>query len=773
VTQPLPTYYSGYVQTLTYEDPIQNFYIFKFKPDTGEDGLPTDKVSVTGNVPGMVLHEGMWLAFEAEWVTHPQYGRQLKITRAPAVKETWSPPEILNLLRNFGIRSFDLDALASSSPPEAFSGTLLSPTALVNQGLSQEVADTVSSTWRRITVYFKTLNFLSTTVNLPANLTATVWSVFGDTAEEVLSSDPWRLIEIPQITFRMADEAALRLGLSLDNPNRIRGAAAHALKERESGHLFQTTQQIFQSVQMNVPDVSPSRLGAALASLIIDGSAVLDKSTRPGTMAVYHPWLYDLEASSAASLRLRMQTATLDPNYGKALTSVGPKTAAAHVSHPNDPHAVANAAIEEWGEQIHLKLSSFQKEGVLNALTQPVSILTGLPGTGKTSALKAAVQILKDASVPYLLCAPTGIAAKRLETVTGSFAYTIHRAFGAQSASSDDGADQTYIGVTGTQNKQTSTPGDDGSWDFGPTNPHPAKVIIVDESSMVDQHLLYRILQCTSPECRIVFVGDAAQLPSVGPGNVLRELITSGLFPTVKLTEIFRQEETSSIVYAAHAIHRGQVPQSGGDFVLVHATSEQAAFETTVRIAEKLYEKRANFQVLSPRHGGTVGVTALNATLRDLLNPKDLGKAEIKIGGDMIREDDRIMVIQNNYKLGVYNGDTGKIASIDRRARIVQVKIHGDKPLLIAVDFNKVSRLLRLAYAVTVHKAQGLEYDIVVVPVVDAFRHQLQRNLYYTAITRAKKKVFLVGTESALKSAVLNAREDDRNTLLGARLRIA
>ena len=294
---------------------------------------------------------------------------------------------------------------------------------------------------------------------------------------------------------------------------------------------------------------------------------------------------------------------------------------------------------------------------------------------------------------------------------------------------------------------------------------------MVDEASMVDQHLLYRLLDCTSPQCRLVLIGDAAQLPSVGPGNVLRDLIATGRFPVVNLTEIFRQEDTSDIVFAAHAIHRGEVPVADSkEFKLIEVDNEEIVRDYILKLAKKLYSKRVNFQILSPRHAGVVGVTSLNARLRELLNPKSPGLSEVRLGKDSIREGDRVMIIKNNYRLEVFNGDVGKVTQIQHRAKSIEIKIHGNPPKVVPITFKEAPRLIRLAYACTVHKAQGLEYDCIVIPIVMGFRHQLQRNLYYTAITRARKKVILVGQRQALARAVHNDWEDLRNTMLRERL---
>ena len=355
--------------------------------------------------------------------------------------------------------------------------------------------------------------------------------------------------------------------------------------------------------------------------------------------------------------------------------------------------------------------------------------------------------------------------------MTGAKAYTIHRAFDAKGVS-DGSRESSYAGITGDSEVRVGGFDENGSWGYGGGNTHPAQVVIVDEASMLDQHLIWRVLTCTAEYCRIVFVGDAAQLPSVGPGNVLRDLISCGKFPMVNLQKIFRQEGTSAIVYAAHSIFRGEVPECTppSDFALVQVAGEDQALAVLLQLAQKLYDARSNFQVLSPRHQGVVGVTNLNVRIRELLNPPRPGLQEIRIGEEAVREDDRIMVVKNDYKLGVFNGDVGKVSKIDRRLKEVELKIFGVSPLYIKVPFKDVGQLIRLAYACTVHKSQGLEYDVIVMPLVDGFRQQLQRNLLYTAVTRAKKKVILVGTLTALASAVANDREDQRNTLFCDRL---
>jgi len=319
-----------------------------------------------------------------------------------------------------------------------------------------------------------------------------------------------------------------------------------------------------------------------------------------------------------------------------------------------------------------------------------------------TTSLKAAVRILQDAGVPFLLAAPTGIAAKNLSARTGALASTIHRAFAAKGSSERRASG--YTGILGTASASPMVVGGEEGWGYGPENPHPADVVIIDEASMMDQYLLFKLLECTRPDARLVFVGDHAQLPSVGPGNVLRDLISSGLFPTVKLTQIFRQEDTSGIVYAAHAIHAGRVPDINKDFKLLLLKTEDEVQEAVLKIATRFKAENRNFQILSPKHNGTVGVTALNTRLRELLNPASPGRAEVRQGDDLIRQGDRIMIVQNDYKRDIFNGDVGKVSEVDRSKKVVGVTIYGDMPQVVEIDFKDMGKLLRLAYACTVHK---------------------------------------------------------------------
>lgn len=775
-------YFSGRVHTVIYEDASQAFYILKMILDD-DDSSPADffrtsqMTTVRGHVPGMDVKIGMWFGFEGAYVKDPKYGYQLAISKAPVFKDNWDPDTVEQMLSGNGVASSIIKKIRSDAGDDNFIACLGDLGKLLEFGLDDFTASFVVQKWKSVQVYFKTLMFL-TDLGIPQGKIRQVWSFFGDSAVDVLSVNPWALVELEGITFQDADEIAVRLKLDLTDPNRIRGAVLFACRSEQgfSGHLYLSTGQVLAQVQSNISSVEPKDVAKAIGNLHKEGKLCVDRETRPGTVAVYDVRAWDMEKTSAEMLLSRNKNACFKAGgvkprpYIEALASIGPNTEKLTKKKRVRLDVVVKAAVKEWGEYESLSLSKSQQEGVTNALKEPVSVLTGLPGTGKTTSLRAAVRIFQESKIPFLLCAPTGIAAKNLATLTGARAYTIHRAFAAKGGDSNE-RESNYAGITGDAVKVGGFD-KNGVWGYGGTNTHPAEVVIVDEASMMDQHLLYRILSCTSDKCRLVFVGDAAQLPSVGPGNVLRDLINSGKFPTVNLTEIFRQKDTSDIVFAAHDIHKGVVPkcESPSDFMLIQSVGEDRVLETIKQVATKLYAARKEFQILSPRHKGTVGVTNLNTHIRELLNPQRGGLQELKIGHGTIREDDRIMIVKNDYRLGVFNGDVGKVSRIDRRGKEVELKIFGPFPLIIVVPFNELPRLVRMAYACTVHKAQGLEYEYIVMPIVDGFRHQLQRNLLYTAVTRAKKKVILVGDLSALSTAVMNDKEDLRNTLLKDRI---
>jgi exodeoxyribonuclease V alpha subunit len=768
-TKPSATYFSGRVHTINFSNEAKAFYVLRMTLDA-ESVQDESIVTVRGDIPGVKIAVGTWFGWEGVWDDHPKYGRQLKITRAPVLKSGWDEVTCEKVLVSQGIGSSIAAKLR-----EAFKGDM--PAALLDPeqikavpGMTTFIAELVVHKWRTATALFRTLDFLGD-LGLPQGKVRQVWSQFGDEARDVLSTNPWSLLEIDGVTFSDCDTVAQRLGLdcSPSNINRVKGAVLHAAKSSKGmGHLYLSSGELLGAVRPLDPLMTDRDIAVGLKALIEEDRVVVDR-TQPGLTAIYDPWAYETECESSRILLERVTTAAIPPDraaqYAKSL--LGEEVPGVTLREAGVQY------LSKVGSNLGIALSPMQTEAVLNALTESVSIITGLPGSGKTTSLRMALTLLHEAGIVPLVVAPTGIAAKRVASVTGVTASTIHRAFEARGITVEDGRESTYAGVVGERGDAPVSDGSGEEWGFGPKYPHTAEVVVIDESSMVDQALLYRVLTCTSPDCRLVFVGDAAQLPSVGAGNVLRDLLASGRFPTVALTEIFRQADTSPIVTAAHDIYHGRVPEAPlqSDFRLFPLADEEEVLKLVLKLSEKLYTQRENFQVLSPRHAGTLGVTNLNTRLRAILNPAQHGLPEMTVDGEVLREGDRVIVSKNDYKLGVFNGDVAKVNRIDKKAKIIQIKIHGPPVVMVSIPFSEAGKLLRLAYAVTVHRCQGLEYDVVVMPLVESFSHQLQRNLFYTAITRAKKKVLLVGTYRAIERAVLNNREDARNTLFAARLR--
>jgi exodeoxyribonuclease V alpha subunit len=705
------SYFSGRVHSIVFENEAKAFYILRVILDEGSSVQDAgfDKVNgsvtVRGDIPGLQVGVGTWFGFEGVWDNHPQYGRQIKIIRAPVMKKDWDADTSEKILMSNGIGP-SIAAKLKVHFGEDLATALLDPEKIsAVPGMGKFTALHVFNRWQAARAHFLALEFLND-LGLPQGRIRQIWGTFGDSAQEVLSVNPWALVQIEGVTFRDADTVAMRLHLdtSATNKARIEGAVLHACRSgRGFGHLYSSSGDMLGVVRAIDPAFSDKDVAEAVKALADQELLIVDRVVHQGVTAIYDPWSFKIESESSEILLERAVHARIpqeiEATYVRALIGEG-ETATSLLN-------AVNLSLERLRVSGSISLSKAQSQGVRNALCEPVSIISGLPGTGKTVSIRIVVSLLQEAGIQFLLVAPTGIAAKRVASVTGAPASTIHRAFKAK-GSSEDGREATYTGVVGDRDSDGLS-GLDGSsevWGFSEDNPHPAEVILCDEASMVDQHLLYRILTCTRKEARLVFVGDAAQLPSVGPGNVLRDMIASGLFPTVSLTEIFRQADTSPIVHAAHAIHRGQVPDApvGSDFSFMEVSNEEKVADIIVSAAEKLFMARRIFQVLSPRHSGPVGVTSLNARLRELLNPKQASLHEMRIGSDVLREDDRIMVVRNDYKLGIFNGDVGKIVSIDKKNKEVEIKIHGPPVMHLRVPFAKAPAILRLAYAVTVHK---------------------------------------------------------------------
>lgn len=550
---------------------------------------------------------------------------------------------------------------------------------------------------------------------------------FGHEAGAVVRDNPFRLMEIRGFSFPKVDRLATHLGVNPNASKRIEGAVLWAMNESTNeGHVFLRRSQVPETVtdMMRRKGLmaltlgkDPTKLFAkALQDLVDRGALILESG-----VGVYLPELYDFERESASLLAGMLSASDLGTDL--------------------------DSFLEEYERSNGIRLSDAQRQAVEELANNSVLVLTGLPGTGKTTAVRALVRFFEESEVSFVLMAPTGIAAKRMASVTGHPASTIHRAL-------------HYDGL---------------EWGYHADNKYVTDAVIVDEMSMVDQELCYRLLSALRSDTMMVLVGDDAQLPSVGPGNVLRELVACDAIPNVRLTQIFRQSEKGEIVINSHRINRGEMvslvdPRESTEFKFVRLADEDKIVDLIVQMARKLKDRDANFQVLSAKYGGTVGVHNLNERLRDELNPE--GPPEWKRGSQHFRLGDRLMVVKNDYKRNVYNGDVGKLLRIGRDN--LMVKIHGvgdGLDMEVEFTFAAAEAKLRLAYAVTVHKSQGSEFDTIILPIVRSQGWMLQRNLLYTAVTRARRRVWLIGEEAAIHRAINNNRVVTRNTAFADAIR--
>ena len=703
----------------------EDFFVLAFDVDHAEPPVKEKNVTLRGHLYGLQqIRTGISIQFVGDWVRHPKYGRQFSLYG-------WFPWAI----NEYGVQRFLTECVSGFEDAQLVEtivdtfGTLTydkfsedpAGVASVVPEAKRVILETAMLRWNEARALSNLSIFLQD-YDLSADVVRNVFTKFGTEAVNLISDNPYRLVAVDGFVFAKADKLASRIGIGRDDPRRMDGAVFWILKsEAQQGHLAVRRGDFGDRLKsLMVNDLSEGfegadlheRLMASVNRLEASGSVRVDP-----TVGVYLPDLYMYEREGARKLAEFINTTS-----------------------KIDIDLVGFLAGYEKGNTI--EFSEAQREAVRKLVDNHVLALTGLPGTGKTTLIRAIVRLFKQTGISCILMAPTGIAAKRLAAVTGEPASTIHRTFG----------------WTGT------------SWEFNGRNKYGIGAIIVDEMSMVDQELFYRILDALHPETMLVLVGDDAQLPSVGPGNVLRELLSCPSLPHVRLTHIFRQSQQSAIVIAAHKINKGESPQLDGrkpdeEFQFVNLSDEGQIVDLTVKMAVKLKARDANFQVLSPKYDGTVGVHNVNQAIREHLNPLN-GQREHKVGSLHFREGDRVMVIKNDYSLNVSNGDMGKLIAIERNHLLVRIHGVGNSPdSHVEIPKNSVLSMLRLAYCITVHKSQGSEFDTVVMPVVRAQGRMLQRNLFYTAVTRAKKKVWLIGDQAAVYKAVGNDRVVQRNTV--------
>ena len=711
----------GTVDTIIFASQDNRFTVLKLSPEK----LST-QITVTLN--GIAPLIGQLLEIEGEWVKHPKFGQQFKAT----TYKTVAPTEISGIekfLASGAINGIG-PAMAKKIVAEFGEKTLeiiaKSPNELLKvPGIGKKTAEKISTSYLEQSELTEIMVWLENH-GISNTYAGKIFAKYGSFAIDIMEKDIYRLFQdIEGIGFLTADKLAFNLGIQREDKRRIISGIDYALMQLcNNGHccipemaLVDKTAKILQ--------VNNQIIFTILKERIDNGS--LNTEVVGGETLIYPPYLYYAEKKVATRL-LQLQQAT-------------------------EPLSEDNLSlfIKVWEKDNQIQLAQKQKEAIKACLHHGVLVLTGGPGTGKTTVIKGILSILKAQGLKIRLAAPTGRAAKRLSETTGQKALTIHRLLEANNLAQDD---NLQLGFSKDIDDQLD-----------------ADVIILDEVSMVDIVLMHHFLNAVPDGCRIILVGDTDQLPAVGPGSVLKDIIRSQKIPAIRLDEIFRQAQTSMIIQNAHIINAGRLPdlrKQYSDFVFYELNDDTSITQKILDLCTKDlphedFDVLKDVQVLSPMHRFLCGVENLNLMLQEQLNPKK-NQDELKYSSQTFRVGDKVMHIRNNYQKNVFNGDIGFIQDINNEKLTVDYFDH-----IVTYEKNELNELT-LAYASSVHKSQGSEYKVVIIPLSTSHYIMLQRNLLYTAITRAKQKVIIIGSKKALMTAIQSNRTQKRYTLLAERL---
>lgn len=719
----------GELERIHWESPKGDFFVASLALGDGK------RERVVGELGGAKLSER--IKCFGRWVEDKKYGRQFRVAyftpvlpSSPAGIERYlvgvklkgvGKKTVARIVDHFGEATLDV----ITSQPERLaevSGLGASKVALLREAFSVQRAS------QEVMVFLHTHG-------LGPGLARRVYKVYGDAAIHLVRENPYQLArDVHGIGFRIADLVGRSLGYDLRSPQRAAGATLHVLETAtEDGHLYLPLTELARRAEKL--EVEAEALVVAVQQLAEVGDVLVEGEGE--TASIYLPRHHAAELSVAHSVERLLHTP------GPAL------------------YSSAEAAISSFESRTGLRLAQGQTAAVARALASKVFVLTGGPGTGKTTLIKAIISLTEECGLRVLLAAPTGRAAKRLEEASGLRARTIHRLL-------------EFSPKTGHFTRDEE-------------RPLNVDTLIVDESSMIDLALFDALTRALPPHARLVLVGDVDQLPSVGAGDVLRDVIASGVVPVARLTEIFRQSGQSAIVESAHRVNRGELPEPGEgdtDFFHVERPDSASAAQTILELVRERIPRRYGFdplwdvQVLAPMYKGHAGVEKLNQVLQSALNPNPAGgptPEELLLGAGrderrritQLRAGDKVLQLRNNYDKEVFNGDVGRVAEVDDDEGRVVVHFEG-KP--VTYEGDSVEEL-QLAYALSVHKSQGSEYPVVVLSLQKEHFPMLQRNLLYTALTRGKKLVVVVGAKRALELAVQNAQHRERYSKLADRLR--
>ena len=723
---------TGSVERITFYNPENGYTVLRLHVEKGVGKIPgrSDMVTVTGNLP--VLTAGEYLRLQGKWVKHPRHGLQFQ----SEICDLSQPATLAGIQRYLGsglIKGIGprlAERIVSRFGEQTLEIIENQPEKLV------EVADIgpkrlvmIARAWQEQKQVKEIMLFLHS-YGVSTNLAIKIYKHYGAQAIDVVQRDPYRLAQdIYGIGFKTADKIAQAIGLAKEHPSRIEAGVVFAMNEMvNEGHVFAPQENLFER-SMSLLEVSPDQVQAAVGRLICEERLYEDRL----------PFLSEYSPSNLE----QKQVAFYLPAFYYCEVGITERILDLAGALPSRLSNLPPLFL-----QLERSLSEEQQTGIRMALNHPLSVLTGGPGTGKTTCLKSLIALMDANHKRYALASPTGRAAKRLSEATGRPASTIHRLLGY-------------------------SPGE--GFKFNEQHPLDLDLLVIDEASMIDLMLMHNLLKALKTGTHLLLVGDVDQLPSVGAGDVLRDLIASEVAPVTRLSVIFRQAQGSSIITNAHRINQGEMPifpVDKTDFFLFPAEKpEDAARWVQEVVYERMPRKfglhaRDQIQVLVPMYRGAVGVNTLNDRLQAILNPPAAHKTEKALFGQVFRIGDKVMQLQNNYEKDVFNGDIGWVVKIDPDEQELVVEFEGRRVLF---DWSEADQLT-LAYAISVHKSQGSEFPAVVIPVVTAHYLMLQRNLLYTAITRARQICVLVGSKRAIAIAVRNNQVAKRFSALKWRL---
>ncbi len=724
---------SGTVENVIFKNEENGYTVLRLKDGNGEI------VTVVGCFPFAAAGESMIVS--GTWMTHTVHGRQFKAEYAQRMLPT-NAAAIYQFLAGGSVKG--IGPATASLIVDRFGDKTLDVILNKPQELSQirgigaGKAAQISKSFRQQAGLRMLMEYVCS-FGLRPVLAMRMYKYYGDEALESLRENPYLLCStLVGGTFREADTMALNLGMGGSSKNRIGAAILFELVHNTgNGHCFIPREKLA-AVTAELIDVSPEEADDCIGELIEEGS--LRNEAIAGVNACYLPELYEAETDAAERFARMCRRSFSDRLNTEKL-------------------------LKKLETQQHIEYAPKQKQTLELVLKHQLVVITGGPGTGKTTSIRAILAMLDELGMKSLLCAPTGRAAKRMTELTGREAATVHRLLGAKF---DEEGDRVVF----TKDESDRLDCD---------------AVILDECSMVDILLMDALLRALPPDARLILVGDADQLPSVGPGNVFSALIRSQVTATVRLTEIFRQNEGSRIIRNAHMINRGEHPdfaENAGDFFRLKRLQAGTSVETitelcTVRLPNKMHIPTEEIQVLSPTRKGETGTAALNKKLQQAINPPAPDKREKPFGDVIFREGDRVMQIRNNYDIlwhnaemteagtGIYNGDIGTLLTIDPESETLTIDFDGR---IASYGFDALIELEH-AWAITVHKAQGSEYRAVILALGGTSQMLMTRGVLYTAVTRAKELLILVGDENQAHQMIDNFRQSRRYTALRVRLR--